>query len=263
LPKKAGLFEVAYGKRSQISSQTRSGIRIGVLVPFTNTNLEPDLTLMCPPDCTLHYQRIGGYDAEEVPGSDQMSKLGTFDISHDLAMIAGARPDVVLYGCTSSTLTLGPEFDRDLALKIKMGTGAVSLTAAGSLVTAIQALKIHRVGFSSPYVGDINDKAADFLMQNSIETVKHADIGRDLGCYGQGELTPDEIYQLALKADSPEAEAIILSCTDMRAIEVIEKIEAALSKPVVTSNQAMIFCLCKKLAIPCHPGLPGHLFDHL
>lgn len=263
MPKKAGLCEVDYEKKFQMSSQIRAGIHIGVLVPFTNTNLEPDLTLMRPPDCTLHCQRIGGYDAEEVPGSDQMSKLGTFDISHDLAMIAGARPDVVLYGCTSSTLTLGPEFDRDLALKIKTGTGAVSLTAAGSLVSAIQALKIHRVGFSSPYVGNINEKAGNFLMQNGIETVKHAGIGRDLDCYGQGELTPDEIYQLALKADSPEAEAIILSCTDMRAVEVIEKIEATLSKPVVTSNQAMMFCLCRKLSIPYHPGLPGRLFDYL
>jgi len=137
------------------------------------------------------------------------------------------------------------------------------LTAAGSLVAAIQALGIHRVGFASPYVGDINDQAVNFLMQNGIETVKRADIGHDLGCYGQGELTPDEIYNLALKADSPQVEAIVLSCTDMRSVEVIERIETTLNKPVVTSNQAMMFCLCKKLDIPRHPGLPGRLFNYL
>ena len=246
-----------------MSLHARAGTRIGVLVPFTNTNLEPDLMLMRPPNCSFHCQRTGGYDADEVPGADQMTQLGMFDISHDLAMIAGARPDVVLYGCTSATLTHGAEFDRDLAMKIAAGSGAVSLTAAGSLVAAIQALGTHRVGFVSPYVGDINDQAVNFLMQNGIETVKRAYIGHDLGCYGQGELTPDEIYNLALKADSPQVEAIILSCTDMRSVEVIERIETTLNKPVVTSNQAMMFCLCKKLDIPRHPGLPGRLFNYL
>ncbi len=242
--------------------QTR-GNRIGVLVPFTNTNLEPDLMRMLPPDCALHCHRTGGYDADKIPDSNQMSALGNYDIDHDLAMIAGARPDVVLYGCTSATLTHGADFNRDLADKIKRQTGAVTFTAAGSLVAAIQALGIHRVGFSSPYVGEINVSAVDFLMQNGIETVKCADIGRDLGCYGQGELTTDEVYDLALKADSPQVQAIVMSCTDMRSVEVIERIESALGKPVVTSNQAMMFCLCRELALPRHPRLPGSLFASL
>lgn len=246
-----------------MNRQARVCNRIGVLVPFTNTNLEPDIMLMRPPDCSLHFQRTGGYGADEIPGSDQMVELGEFDISHDLSMIAGARPDIVLYGCTSATLTHGPEFDRNLAMEIEKGSGAVSLTAAGSLVAAIQALEIYQVGFSSPYVSAINDMAVDFLMQNDIKIVKRADIGTDLSSYGQGELTPDEVYHLALKADDPKAEAIVLSCTDMRSVEVIEKIEATLDKPVVTSNQAMMFCLYRKLALPRNPNLPGRLFDCL
>lgn len=246
-----------------MNRQTRVSTRIGVLVPFTNTNLEPDMMLMRPPNCSLHFQRTGGYSADEIPGSDQMAELGEFDISHDLSMIAGARPDIVLYGCTSATLTHGADFDRDLAMKIKAGSGAVSLTAAGSLAGALQALDVQRIGFSSPYVGSINEQAVTFLKQSGVETVKRADIGRDLGCYGQGEMSPDEVYDLALKADDPKAQAIVLSCTDMRSVEVIERIEVATGKPVVTSNQAMMFCLCKKLSIPLYQGLPGRLFNCL
>ena len=90
-----------------------------------------------------------------------------------------------------------------------------------------------------------------------------ADIGRPLGNYGQGELTPDEVYELALLADHPDAQAIVLSCTDMRSVEAIERIEAALGKPVVTSNQAMIFALMKALELPRHANLPGRLFSYL
>ena len=64
-------------------TKPRTVARIGVLVPFTNTNLEPDLASMRAPGTTLHFQRMGGYDVDEVPGSEQMAGLGASDISHN------------------------------------------------------------------------------------------------------------------------------------------------------------------------------------
>ncbi|WP_171170002.1 Asp/Glu racemase [Ruegeria sp. HKCCA0370] len=244
-------------------TETRTAAKIGVLVPFTNTNLEPDMEMLRPPNTTIHFQRMGGYDVNEIPGSDQMAGLGASDISHDLRMISGVRPDVVLYGCTSATLTHGPSFDAELAQQIKSESGALSLTAAGSLIAAIKALGATKVGFSSPYLGEINVQAMDFMAQNGIETVRCADVGRKLGNYGQGELTPDDVYELACQANHPQAQAIILSCTDMRSVEAVDRIEATLGKPVVTSNQAMMFCLVRALNLPRHDELPGRLFDLL
>ncbi|WP_298849182.1 Asp/Glu racemase [uncultured Ruegeria sp.] len=242
-------------------TETRTAAKIGVLVPFTNTNLEPDMEMLRPPNTTVHFQRMGGYDVDEIPGADQMAGLGASDISHDLRMISGVRPDVVLYGCTSATLTHGPSFDADLAQQIKAGSGALSLTAAGSLIAAIKALGATKVSFSSPYLGEINTQAMDFMAQNGIETVNCADVGRELGNYGQGELTPDEVYDLACQADHVDAQAIVLSCTDMRSVEAITLIEKTLDKPVVTSNQAMVFALMRALDLPKHGAVPGRLFD--
>ncbi len=244
-------------------TETRTAAKIGVLVPYTNTNLEPDMEMLRPPNTTVHFQRMGGYDVDEIPGSEQMAGLGASDISHDLRMIAGVRPDIVLYGCTSATLTHGPAFDADLARQIKAQSGAQSLTAAGSLIAGIKTLGATKVGFSSPYVGEINTQAVEFLSQNGIETVRCADIGRELGNYGQGELTPDEVFDLACQADHPDAQAIVLSCTDMRAVEVIDRLEAHLGKPVVTSNQAMVFCMIQMLKLGRDAALPGRLFDHI
>ena len=39
--------------------------------------------------------------------------------------------------------------------------------------------------------------------------------------------------------------------------------DAALGKPVVTSNQAMMFGLVRVLGLPRHDALPGRLFDRL
>ena len=238
-------------------------IKVGVLVPYTNTNLEPDMVLMRPEGCSLHFERLGDYDIDAIPGSDQMARLGASDITERLRLISGVRPNAVLYGCTSATLTHGRGFDRDLAARIKERSGAVSLTAAGSLVAAIRALGARRVGFSSPYLGEINDQAVAFLSDHGIETVARADIGRELGNYGQGELTPDEVFDLAMRVNEPGVEAIVLSCTDMRSVEAVDRIEAATGKPVVTSNQAMVFGLCRALGLPRPNGAPGRLFDRL
>ncbi len=246
-----------------MTTQARTGIKIGVLVPFTNCNLEPDMELLRPPNSSVHFARLGGYDVDEIPGSDQMADMGASDITDALHLISGVRPDVVLYGCTSATLAHGPSFDADLAEKIKSKSNAVSLTAAGSLITAIKALGASKVGFASPYLSEINKQAMAFMASEEIKTVNCADVGLALGNYGQGKLTLDEVYELALRADHPDAQAIVLSCTDMRSVEVIERVEATLGKPVVTSNQAMMFCLMKKLAIARHAGTPGHLFDCL
>lgn len=239
----------------------RTGPKVGVLVPFTNCNLEPDLQLLRPPGVTFHFERLGGYDVDEVPGSDQMAGLGASDMDEALRLISGVRPAAVLYGCTSATLTHGATFDRDLSERLEAMSNAAAITAAGALVAGIKALGATRVGFASPYLGEINDQAIEFLASEGIETVKRADIGRTLGNYGQGELTPCEVTELAMKAEGSDVEVLVLSCTDMRAVEAIGNIEAATGKPVVTSNQAMVFELCHRLALAYPAGQPGRLFS--
>ncbi len=246
-----------------MTASARSGPKIGVLVPYTNVNLEPDMEMMRPEGCTMHYARLGGYDLKAIPGAEQMAGLGASDIDDTLRTISGVRPSAVLYGCTSATLTHGREFDRALAERIAAESGAMTITAAGALVEAVHALGVKRVGFASPYVGEINDLAVKFLAEEGIETVARADIGRELDNYGQGELTPNEVYELAVQAAGAGVEAIVLSCTDMRAAEAVERIEESTDLPVVTSNQAMVYAVCRALDLPPPAGGQGQLFESM
>lgn len=220
---------------------TRARARIGLLVPFTNTNLEPDFALMSPPDLTIHTARLGGYDEDEIPDESQMQGLGAADLDEPLRLLMGVKPDVVIYGCTSATLTHGPAFDRDLAARIERDCGARTVTAAGALVHALTALEASKIGFASPYVPAINDMAVAFLAQMGFSTLVRSEVEGTLSNEGQGALEPDAVLALGRKADGPEVEAIVLSCTDMRSVEILEALEAEVGKPVVSSNQAMLF----------------------
>lgn len=238
-----------------MSHPSRGRARIGVLVPFTNTNLEPDMALLRPPGVSLHFARLGGYDEDEIPDADQMHDLGAADLDEPLRLLSGVKPDVMLYGCTSATLTHGPKFDRDLAANIAGRSGAQSVTAAGALSAALAALNVDHIGFASPYVPAINDMAIAFLAQVGVQTVSRVDIEATLDNEGQGALSPEAVYDLGRRADHSAAQAIVLSCTDMRSVEVIGTLERDLGKPVISSNQAMMFQALVLLGM-CGP-MPG------
>ena len=72
---------------------------------------------------------------------------------------------------------------------------------------------------------------------------------------------------LARKHDRPDADGIFLSCTNTTQIEAVAPIEEALGKPVVNSNQAVLWGCLKRLkarlgAVPPMPSL-GRLMAHL
>lgn len=235
-------------------------MKIGVLVPFTNTNIEADMIRMCPEGASIHFTRMGGYDLAKIPDSDQMTAMGETNISEPLRLIAAVSPDVIFYGCTSATMAQGLNFDERLKTSIAATTGAFCITAAGALIEALSALKVTKIGFASPYVQNVNDLAIKFLSDAGFETVARSELEKSLNSTEQGALTPDEVYTLAVQADSPETEAIVLSCTDLRAVEVVERLEAKTGKPVVTSNQAMMFALSQIFREFCYESCPGIVF---
>ena len=234
--------------------------RLGILVPFTNTNLEADMSQLCPQGVVMHYARMGGYDLDEIPDENQMANMGAADLSEPLRLIAGVKPDVILYGCTSATLTHGVEFDQLLSKNIMHDLGIPTITAAGALVQALNSLSIKNIGFASPYVKNINKAAIDFLHNAGFNVVSSADITSKLDNYGQGNLSPDQVCELARQADCDSAQAIVLSCTDMRAVETVSKLEAEINKPIITSNQALLFSALSHLNIPAAEIDCGCLF---
>ncbi len=229
----------------------RGSARIGLLVPFTNTNLEPDIALLAPVGVSIHAARLGGYDIDEIPDADQMAGLGASDIDEPLRLLNGVRPDVILYGCTSATLSHGVAFDRDLSAKVSAIGGAKTVTAAGALVAALTILSVKKIAFASPYVASLNDRAIAFLADSGFETVSRADYPVALDNYGQGQLSPDAVFDLGMRADCDAAQALVLSCTDMRSVETIARLETAIGKPVVTSNQAMMRVALNHLGLEC------------
>ena len=98
---------------------SRGRARISVIVPISNSNLEPDMAMMRPAGASIHFQRAGGYDLDKVPDSQQMQQFAVASLDQVLDDLCAVRPDIILYGCTSATLSMGPDYDREFCARIE------------------------------------------------------------------------------------------------------------------------------------------------
>lgn len=230
--------------------QSRGLARLGVVVPVTNTNLEPDMMMLAPEGVSVHFAHAGGYDIDAIPDEKQMRQYSDTPADDVVDALRICRSDVILYGCTSATLAQGPDYDRAFRRRIEQRTGIPAITAASALVDALADLGVERFAFSSPYVATLNDLALAFIESSGPRCVGRADAPTPLGNREVAALTPGDVIALAEQADRDDAEAVVLSCTDMRAAEAVREIERRLGKPVVTSNQAIMYRALSRLGIP-------------
>ncbi len=240
--------------------QTRGRARIGVVVPVSNTNLEPDLAMLGPQGVSLHVVRSGGYDVDAIPDEKQMQQYSDSAADETVRDLRYCKSEAILYGCTSATLAQGPAYDTQFRQRIQDVTGVPAITAASALTETITGLGISRFAFTSPYVAKLNDLAIGFIESFGPRCVGRADTPEPWSNDAVTEAIPETVIAMAEQADCDEAEAIVISCTDFRAVEAVPEIERRLGKPVVTSNQAMMVWAVRTLGLPL---IGSALADHL
>ena len=65
---------------------------------------------------------------------------------------------------------------------------------------------------------------------------------------------------MAKLIDTPEAEAIFFSCTNLHTFEIIETLEKELNKPILSANQVTVWACLKNGDLPI-PALSQRLFQ--
>ena len=71
-----------------------------------------------------------------------------------------------------------------------------------------------------------------------------------------GRLEATTAYELARRVDRPEADGIVLACTNWRTMDVIERLEQELGKPVISTTQVTIWAALRMLGETV--GIPGY-----
>ncbi len=215
-----------------------SRARIGfVLIPNEQT-IEEDMIRHLP-------QGVGAFFARAT----MPREISTKSLAQVRGSLAGAAQrilpddglDVICFACTSGTVAVG---EAETCAELQKGApGARATSLAGGVRKALAAIGARKIVLGSPYTDELNATVADYLTATGTEL---------LSTHGMGlrydtemvRVAPDYIIEFAHAIDHPEADAVLLSCGALRSIDVVDRIEQELGKPVICSNQAMLWdCL--------------------
>src|ERR1043166_959380 len=210
--------------------------RIGFIIPSSNRMVEPQMTRFMPPGVSPHFTRIGMTNRHKAPLEELLPR-----ITYAAELLADSKCDVIVLQCTGTSMSGGVDMDKRVVVEIEKATKRPSLSTASALNEAFAALKAKRLVFISETKQDDHNKKVAYLREAGYDLVadKAASLaGTDAYC-----TTPPQFwYGLAMSMRNGTADAYFLSCANIHSIDVIENLERDLGKPVVTSNQAAIWC---------------------
>jgi maleate isomerase len=134
------------------------------------------------------------------------------------------------------------------------------MTLVTGVVDALRELGVKKLVVGTPYLDEVNTAEAEFLVAKGFEVLDIQGLNLDTGIE-MGRVTPRYWKRFALEIDRPDADAIFLSCGGIRALDVVEEIEAAVNKPVITSNQAQMWSCLRRAGITDELSGFGRIFS--
>jgi maleate isomerase len=241
------------------AAPTEPRARIGLIIPSVNRMSEPQFNHYAPAGLGIHVARgrVAGQPARTV------AELSD-EIAHAAGTLADAGPDLIVFHCTHTSMKEGADGETRIIDLIRKTTGIEALSTSSLVNDALRVLGVSKLVVLSPYQSNADIiaylAAAGFTVVNDVAL-------RCRSAAAFEEVTPQRWLELAQENDCPEADGVFLSCTNTRQIEAVAAIEDALGKPVVNSNQAVLWGCLKRLKarlgnVPAMPNL-GRLMNRL
>ncbi len=231
-------------------------IRIGLVALATDHTSELDFARICNPDEVGVYVTRIAYDNPTTP--ETLKKTGPRLSEAAGLILPDEHLNVVAYGCTAATVVLGDKAVADYIHQSKPKSKCVTPTSAA--FAAFQALGVKKVSVLTPYSQLVTAELVTYFSSNGLDVV-------NWNCFGleddreMARISHDSIIAASLETIHEEAEALFISCTAVRAAACAEEIEQKIGKPVVTSNQAVVWRSLRLAGIDRKiPGY-GHLFQ--
>lgn len=232
--------------------------RLGLVVPSSNSTAEPEIARMLPDGVTAYASRV-----LQVETDDPAEKVATI-----LAMQAGlgravdelvsVRPAAIGFACTAASFLNGAVDDRETCAALSTRAGCPVLTTSRAVVLALRSLGVRRVALATPYLPEINAGEAAFLAEEGVEVVNSVGLGI-VGNLPKGRLPAEASRRAVAEADTPDAQAVFVSCTNWRTVDHLPELERRLSKPVLSSNSATAWALLRRAGIHDGPAGVGRL----
>jgi len=233
--------------------------RLGLIVPPNNTVSEAEWASAMPDGVTLHTMR---FRLNPLARSTEELRMMCEGLKDACALLAEAELSVIAFGCTAPS-AVSPRKTMETFMSETCGLPAA--TAAAAVVDAIIALSARKLILISPFSAAVTQHEANFMIQEGLQVIAQHSLGHETYKPGRKleihRIDPNAVRDAVLKFDHEDADVIVLSGTNLVTFPILQEIEALTGKPVVSSNQSLLWSTLRKAGI--NDALPlGSLFKY-
>jgi maleate isomerase len=228
--------------------------RIGLITLASDSSVLPEYARVMPDGVAVYAAPIV-LPRGEVTAPALAAMLEGDQLERAAALLVWTDVDVIVFACTTGSLVHGIGWDREVAARIAGVSGRAATTTTTAVLGALQALGATSLAVATPYIEELNAIERQFLEESGFGVASIA----GLGCATDaeiGQLEPEDAVSLVERVNTPEADAVFISCTNFHCLPAIASLERRLGKPVVTSNLAGAWAALRQIGVD--DPIPGY-----
>jgi maleate isomerase len=212
-------------------------LKIGTVVPSTNTIVQPDFDDLRTDGITNHVARIGIPNMKIASDEDfdKMVRLSEADLVSAVDRVMTAAPGLLMVGMSSLIVWDGYEASLARRKMLEERTGVPVTGGSFAVAAALERLGAKRIAILSPYMPVADRHISQFFADLDYEVVNF--IG--LKCPNPvaiADVTAEALSKALDEIDGPDVDAIVQFGTNLHFMRQAAEEEKKRGKPVIAIN---------------------------
>ncbi len=214
--------------------------KFAVLVPSTNTIVQPEFDAMRPVGVTNHVSRIRIPNIALHSNEDFARLIELIALAQDDAIdsVMSCEPDQLVMGISVETFWQGREASARLKAQLLAKTGLLVTMGSEACCAALDVFKAKRIAVLTPYqpIGDQN--VVRFFEESGYQVRRI----RGLRCaspVATAQVDAATLTSEVMALDGDDIDAVVQLGTNLAMVQVAALAEQTLGKPVLAVNAAL------------------------
>jgi len=231
--------------------------RIGLIALSTDFTIEQDYRNIChqlPVD--IFVNRI---PFENPLNHENYLKMANHISDVSAQILPSEDVDIIAYGCTSGTIAIGAE-----RIKQEVNNSKPNAKVTTPITAAIKALNylgIKKIAVLTPYPKDVNETVFNYLNENNLTIDSFSSFNLEYDSE-IAQVSLESLQKQIAKIDLSKVDGLFVSCTALKIVDVLDKIEKLQNTTIISSNQAIIWDCLRSVGIDTKIKGYGKLFEN-
>jgi maleate isomerase len=237
--------------------------KFAVLVPSTNTIVEPDLYRMSVPGVTSHIERIHIRNMQ-MDSDDMMLNLLEqirAEMKAACERVMTCEPDYMVMGMSAETFWGGKSGNTEFKALIKEYSGLDVATGADACEKALACYDVKRIGVVTPYQSVGDEQVRIFFEDLGYEVVHIEGLKRPTAV-SIAHTAEKELRDALVKMNGMGVDALVQAGTNLSMVQLADEAERWLEKPVIAINAATWWLALRENGIEDKVYGAGSLLRH-